>query len=98
MSTDLKEIKKVIDQQAEVLTKKYKVKSIGVFGSVARGDNTKKSDVDVLVEFSEPIGLFKFIGLENYLSDVLERKVDLVTKKGLKPTIKDDILKEVVYV
>jgi len=82
MSTDLKEIKKVIDQQAEVLTKKYKVKSIGVFGSVARGDNTKKSDVDVLVEFSEPIGLFKFIGLENYLSDVLERKVDLVTKKG----------------
>ena len=62
MSTDLKEIKKVIDQQAEVLTKKYKVKSIGVFGSVARGDNTKKSDVDVLVEFSEPIGLFKFIG------------------------------------
>ena len=98
MSTDLREIKKAIDQQSEVLTKKYKIKSIGVFGSVARGDNTKRSDVDILVEFSEPIGLFKFIGLENYLSDVLKRKVDLVTKKGLKPAIKDDILREVVYV
>jgi predicted nucleotidyltransferase len=69
-----------------------------VFGSYVRGEADKNSDIDVLVEFSEPIGLFKFIDLEDYLSKLLGAKVDLVTKKALKPRIGSHILEEAVYV
>jgi len=58
----------------------------------------KKSDLDILVEFSEPIGLFKFVELEDFLSQELNLKVDLVMKDALKPRIKDAILKEAIYV
>ena len=74
------------------------MKEIGVFGSVARGDETEKSDIDILVSFNMPIGFFDFIRLEDFLSKLLGAKVDLVCKRALKPVIKDDILKEVIYV
>lgn len=74
------------------------MRSIGIFGSYARGDNKETSDIDLLVEFSAPIGMFKFIEMEEFLSKALGKKVDLVTKKALKPIIKDEILKETVYV
>lgn len=80
------------------LQTKYNVKTIGVFGSVSRGEEKKSSDVDILVEFSEPVGFFKFIELEEFLGELIGKKVDLVTKKALKPTIGREILKEVVYV
>jgi predicted nucleotidyltransferase len=73
------------------------VKAIGVFGSVARSEQKKYSDLDVIVEFSEPVGFFKFIELEYFLSRVLKRKVDLVTKNALKPAIKQNVLKQTVY-
>lgn len=73
------------------------MKRIAVFGSTARGDNKKDSDIDIMVEFDEPIGFFAFIELENYLSKILGKDVDLTTKKALKPTIKNEILKEAVY-
>jgi len=76
----------------------YKVARIGVFGSYARGSATESSDVDVAVEFSERVDLFHFIGLQEYLSEILEIKVDLVTFKGLKPLVKERVLKEVLYV
>lgn len=76
----------------------YRVKTIGVFGSAARGDDTPASDIDILVEFSEPVGFFKFLDLEEYLSGILERKVDLVTRNALKPDIRDAVLRDVVYV
>ncbi len=76
----------------------YHVKRIGVFGSATRGEDTLASDIDILVEFSAPVGFFKFLDLEEYLSSILKRKVDLVTRNALKPAIKDSILRDIVYV
>jgi predicted nucleotidyltransferase len=98
MKSDIDQIKNLVNKHLELLKDRYNVKELGVFGSVARGEDTESSDIDVLVEFSQPIGMFKFIELENYLGEILGKKVDLVTKKALKSTIKNDILKEVVYV
>ncbi len=93
----LKKIEKIVKENKVVLTKQFKVKEIGIFGSVVRGEDKETSDVDILVEFDEPIGLFKFLELEEYLSDLIERKVDLVSKKALKPRIGKHILKEVAF-
>lgn len=98
MKIDINIIKNTINQHMDFLEDTYKVKNIGVFGSVVRSENKETSDIDLLVEFSEPVGLFKFIDLEEYLSKILDRKVDLVTKKALKPAIREEILRETVYV
>ncbi|MBI2601168.1 nucleotidyltransferase family protein [Candidatus Daviesbacteria bacterium] len=98
MRTDVKQIKNIINKHIDFLRNTYNVKDIGVFGSVARGQNTQSSDVDVLVEFSEPLGFFKFIELEEFLSKIIGKKVDLVTKKALKPAIRQEVLQEVTYV
>jgi len=87
--------RKLLRHKAE-LRKKFKVKTIGVFGSYARDEQKRSSDVDVLVEFEQPVGLFQFMALENYLSDLLGVRVDLVSKKALKPHIGERILAEVV--
>ncbi|MCD6134600.1 MAG: nucleotidyltransferase family protein, partial [Candidatus Omnitrophica bacterium] len=76
----------------------FKVKSLEVFGSYTRGEQTPRSDVDILVEFSTPIDLFEFIKLEDFLSEILDRKVDLVMKDALKARIKKRILQEAVSV
>ncbi len=90
------EVIKRIGEQLIFLREKYHVKEIGLFGSAARGEQEEGSDVDILVEFSSPVGFFDFIRLENFLSKILEGKVDLVSKKAIKPAIKDEILKETV--
>ncbi len=95
---DLEEIKTVLRMHKEELKQKYKVKEIGIFGSFVRGENRKRSDVDILVEFEESIGLFEFMDLEEYIGKLLDRRVDLVSKRALKPRIGERILKEVVYV
>jgi|SRR3989339_69678 len=92
----LKQIKLVISANKSELKRRYNVKQIGIFGSYVRGEQKKKSDVDILVEFSKPIGFFKFLELEEYLSKILGVKVDLVSKKALKPKIGGYIMKEVV--
>jgi len=91
---------KKLSQELSSLKSQYPIKELGIFGSVARGDDTKKSDVDILVEFNKNhnMGLFEFVGLEQDLSALLGKKVDLVMKSGLKPAIKKYILKEVIYV
>ena len=91
------EAKVIIKQHKKELEHKFKVKEIGIFGSYARGEQKKRSDIDILVEFKEPIGLFEFIDLEGYLEELLGVKVDLVSKKALKPRIGEHIMKEVVY-
>lgn len=78
------------------LAVRYNVKEIGLFGSFVRGEQSATSDIDLLVEFEEPIGLFKFLELEEHLTAHLGRKVDLVSRKALKPRIGRYILKEVV--
>jgi len=81
-----------------VLSKKYCVKSLEIFGSYVRGSQKEGSDIDILVEFSDTIDLFEFIALENYLSDRIGLKVDLVMKDTVKPRIRERIFKEAVPV
>jgi predicted nucleotidyltransferase len=94
---DIKEIKSTLTAHREILASKYKVKTIGVFGSYVRGKPKKKSDVDILIEFKRAVDFFEFLDLEEYLGQILGIKVDLVTKQALKPHIGKRILEEVVY-
>jgi len=95
---NLKGITNILKEHKEELKKKYGIKEIGIFGSYVRGEYKKKSDLDILVEFEEDarIGLLKFVNMENYLSELIGAKVDLVEKSALKPRIGKHILKEVV--
>lgn len=98
MENDSKKYLNIFSDHRATLRDKYHVKEIGIFGSVARGEQTAASDVDVLVEFSEPVGFFSFLDLEDFLSHALGKKVDLVTKRALKPAVRDQILNDAVYV
>ena len=95
---DIEELKNKLEALKPIISERFKVETIGIFGSYVRGEQKKKSDLDILVEFSEPISLFKYVELENFLSDELGVKVDLVMRSALKPRIKDGILKEAIYV
>lgn len=90
-------IKNVLKRKKPDIAKKYPIKTLGLFGSYVRGQQKKNSDLDVLVEFSRPIGLIKFLSLENYLSQLVGVKVDLVAKNALKPRIGKHILQETIY-
>lgn len=92
------DIERILAQEKSRLNDEFNVHSIGVFGSYARGEERPDSDVDLLVEFDEPIGLFRYIELEDYLSEILGVKVDLVTRKALKPRMGKGILAEVVMI
>ena len=92
------EIRKKVGSQLPFLKQKYNVKRLGIFGSFVKDQQKKGSDIDMLVEFTSPIGFFNFIRLENFLAETLNQKVDLVTKKALKPAIKAEVLKETLYV
>jgi len=99
----MKEIEIIIEKLRELkptLETKYEVAEVGVFGSYARDEQTENSDIDILVELKEnhSVGLIKFCGLKNFLSSILGKEVDLVTKKGIKPALKKYILNEVIYV
>ena len=94
----LEEIRNLLLRHKEQLRKEYGVKEIGIFGSYTRGEQDKSSDLDILIEFEKPIGFVKFLKLENSLSALLGIKVELVTKKALKPYIGQRILQEVIYV
>ncbi len=98
MSDALQKITAILRGQKPELRREYFIRRLGIFGSTVRGDATPQSDVDVLVEFEKPIGLFDFVRLEEDLSTLLGKKVDLVTKNALKPMIKGEILRETVYV
>ena len=74
----------------------FKVASISIFGSVARDEAGERSDVDLLVEFSEPVGLFHFVRLKRFLEQVLAARVDLVTPGALKAQLRDQILREAI--
>lgn len=91
-------IKQIIDKHKQEIAEKYHISEIGVFGSFTRGEQDTESDIDILVSFDKPIGFIKFMRLEFYLSELLGKKVDLVTKDTLKPHIGAVILEETQYV
>jgi uncharacterized protein len=93
----LKRITNVLRKNHEKIKDQFRVKKIGIFGSYVRGEQGPKSDVDILVSFSRSPGYFGFLELEEFLSHLLDAKVDLVTPEALRPTIGKRILKEVVY-
>ena len=74
------------------------VRELAVFGSVARDQAREDSDVDLLVEFDRPVGMFAFLDLKEYLEELLGRPLDLVTRAALKPRLRPRILAEAVYV
>ncbi len=82
----------------DIIKLKYGVRRIGVFGSFARGEDKKESDVDILIEFKGGYETFdNYMELKFFLEGLFGRKVDLVTIDALRPQLKQDILKEVSY-
>jgi uncharacterized protein len=97
----MRETSEIRDQLRDLrqeLSERFHVKSIGIFGSYSRKQQTSESDLDLVVEFDQPIGMMAFVHLKNLISDRLAIKVDLVTPDGLHPLIRDQVLHEVVYV
>ena len=93
----LKFEEEIIRKHIKQLKEKYFVKRLGIFGSYSRGEETPESDIDILVEFSAPVGL-EFFGLKNFLEKILAKNVDLVTENGIRPQMKNKILHEVVFI
>ncbi len=88
----------ILKHHENSLKLKYGVSKIGIFGSFARGEGKDASDVDILVEFREDAENFdNYIELKYFLQEIFSKDVDLVTIDALKPQLKDDIMREVVY-
>jgi len=90
----LESLLKILHQQIPVLAERYSVETLEVFGSYVRDEQRQDSDLDILVTFKEDPSLLTYIAIENYLSDLLGIKVDLVMKDSLKPKIGEQILSE----
>jgi predicted nucleotidyltransferase len=86
----------ILRQHFPEITEKHSIRYLGISGSYIRGEQTRDSDLDVLVEFDEKPGLFEYIELGDYLNDLVEIKVDLVTRTGLKPNVGKRVLNEVI--
>src|ERR1035441_5968415 len=97
MNLSLEQVRERLREEMPLLRQRFSVKSLAVFGSVARRD-PQPNDLDLIVEFYELPGLFEFIALENHLSDLLGVKVDLLTLDSLKPRVSKNVVKEMVFV
>ncbi len=86
----------ILKQKNAEMTKQFGVKSLLLFGSVARNEATPASDVDLLVEFNHPVGYFGLFALQDYLEKLLGCPVDLGTPDSLKPYIKDRVMGELI--
>ena len=95
--TELKSIQQILARIKPELTQRFFVSSIGLFGSIVRDDFSSNSDVDIVVDFSKPVGI-EFIDLADYIEMKLKKKVDLVSKKGLSPKYFQQIESEIIYV
>lgn len=97
-SPDISELLQKLRTHFPYLKEVYHVDTLQAFGSYVRGEETATSDLDILVTFTETPSLLEFIALENYLSDTLGIKVDLVMKNSLKEPLQNVILEEAVSV
>ena len=94
----IKTLKQLMEKNRQRLHEEYSIKTLGIFGSYSKGKASPGSDLDVLVEFSQPPNFFKFVRLERTLSRLLGIPVDLATPNSLKPLIRKKILKEAIFV
>ncbi len=92
------QIVNILSQQKKELEKKYPISKMALFGSYARGDHNKHSDIDVLVEFNGRIDGFDYIRIAHHLEDVFRQKIDLVSRKGIKPAYLPYVEKNLIYV
>ena len=88
----------ILRQKNAELAQQFGVKSLLLFGSVARNEATSSSDVDLLVEFNRPVGYFGLFALQDYLEKLLGCSVDLSTPQSLKPYIKGRVMDEIIHV
>ncbi len=93
----LSNIKQTLQQLKPELVKRFHVQEIGLFGSIVRDDFTAESDIDIIVNFSKPIGI-EFIDLAHFIENKLRQKVDLVSKNGIKEKYFKAIEQEIIYV
>ncbi len=98
MVHDKEEILIMLRKLKAEIKKKYKVKSIGLFGSYVNNKQKETSDIDFLIEFEDDADLFHYIGLSLYLEDHFNTKVDVISKPALKKELREQILQEVIYV
>lgn len=97
MTKKKEEILRILKMLKEEIKIKYRVKSIGIFGSYINNEQTDDSDIDFLVEFEENADLFHYVGLTLFLEEQLNKKVDVVSKPALKEELRKNILQEVIY-
>ncbi len=90
-------IVRLLQTNKQSLFGQYPLTELGLFGSVVRDDFTEKSDIDIIIDYNKPMGI-EFIDLANALEKIVHRKVDLVSKKGLKQNYYKQIEKEIIYV
>jgi len=90
------EIKEIINSHKEFFEKKYCVENFLLFGSYAKNLQTTDSDIDLLVNFKQPIDMFDFIDLQEHLSKIFNKKIDLGTINSLKDFVKNSVLKEAI--
>lgn len=95
--TELSTIKEILKQLKPELTDKYHVSSIGLFGSIVRDDFGTSSDIDIIVDFSEPIGI-EFIDLAEFIELKLNKNIDLVSRNGIKQKYYNSFESEIIYV
>jgi len=95
-SIQAKKMKMVLEAHREIMKRKYKVKELGLFGSYARGEQKKTSDIDILVKFRDNATLFDFVGLGEFLEEKLKKKVDLVSEGGVRKEIEKNIRQDLI--
>jgi len=99
MNKEVKRISEKIKVLEKEIKEKYKAEIIGIFGSYVRGEQNKKSDIDVLVKFYDGATLFEFVGLSNFLEEKLHiKKVDVVCYDTVREKLKKQILSEAFYI
>ena len=98
MMKPIKEIREVLSLQKQSLCEIYQITEIGIFGSYARGEETEASYIDILVDYETAPTFIMLVELRDYLSQLFGLKVDVVTKNGLKPRIRERVLAEAIYI
>ncbi len=98
MMKNLEEIKAILAQVKSLVQEKYHISELGIFGDYVQGEVKENSQVNILIDYTEPPSLLDLVEMEYYLSDLLKVKADVISKNGLKGKRKERIMSEVIYV